>query len=125
MSAEPPSDPRVFFAAQRTLLAWQRSSLALMAFGFVIERFSLFLTVLRNEPGHATHHVLSILMGVLLILIGAAVALVSSVSYRRFVGQLPPRDLPTGVWVEMGWAVNGIVAMIGLGLAVYLLLTGV
>ena len=35
-------DPRVFFAAVQALLAWQRSGLALMAFGFVIERFSLF-----------------------------------------------------------------------------------
>jgi len=63
MSLPPSSDPRIFFAAQRTLLAWQRSSLALMAFGFVIERFSLFLSVLRNESGQATHHVVSVLVG--------------------------------------------------------------
>jgi len=121
----PPSDPRVFFAAQRTLLAWQRSSLALMAFGFVIERFSLFLTVLRNDSGRATHHRLSLFIGILLILIGATVALVSSAAYRRFVRQLPPRDLPPGVWVDLGWAVNLIVAVIGLVLAGYLLMTGV
>ena len=117
-------DPRVFFAAQRTLLAWQRSSLALMAFGFVIERFSLFLAVLRNEPGRTTHHVFSVLVGVILILLGAAVALASSVSYRRFVRQLPPQDLPAGSWVELGWTVNLIVAVIGIVLACYILLSG-
>ncbi|MGA7749091.1 MAG: DUF202 domain-containing protein, partial [Gallionella sp.] len=41
-----PNDPRVFFAAERTLLAWNRTSLTLMAFGFVIERFGLFLHLL-------------------------------------------------------------------------------
>lgn len=36
-------DPRFFFAAERTLLAWLRTGLTVMAFGFVIARFGLFL----------------------------------------------------------------------------------
>lgn len=43
------NDPRVFFAAERTLLAWNRTSLSLMAFGFVIERSGLLLQMLK--PG--------------------------------------------------------------------------
>ncbi|WP_229635499.1 YidH family protein [Pseudomonas syringae] len=35
------NDPRVFFAAERTFLAWNRTSLSLMAFGFVVERSGL------------------------------------------------------------------------------------
>lgn len=36
------SDPRVFFAAERTLLAWIRTGLTVMAFGFLVARFGLF-----------------------------------------------------------------------------------
>lgn len=43
------NDPRVFFAAERTLLAWSRTALALMAFGFAIERFALFVAMLGNQ----------------------------------------------------------------------------
>ena len=46
-------DPRVYFAAERTLLAWVRTGLALMGFGFVVARFGLFLRELAAVPGGA------------------------------------------------------------------------
>ncbi len=35
-------DPRVYFAAERTLPPWVRTGLAMMGFGFVVARFGLF-----------------------------------------------------------------------------------
>jgi len=43
------SDPRVFFAAERTLLAWIRTGLTVMGFGFVVARFGLFLSLLAAQ----------------------------------------------------------------------------
>jgi uncharacterized membrane protein YidH (DUF202 family) len=45
------ADPRVYFAAERTLLAWLRTGMTIMAFGFVVARFGLFLRLLRAEEG--------------------------------------------------------------------------
>jgi putative membrane protein len=120
-----PFDPRVFFAAVRTLLAWQRCSLALMAFGFVIERFSLFLTLLRLAPGSSPSHVFSLVVGVVLILLGAAVAIASTLAFRRFVRDLPQQDVPSGSWTWLGSTINVVVALIGIVLAGFLVLTGV
>lgn len=116
-----PPDPRVLFAAERTLLAWQRSSLAIMAFGFVIERFSLFLAALRREPQPAAHHFFSLLVGVALILLGSGVAIASSIGYRRFIKTLPSQDVPSGYLVGFGASINLIIAAAGVALAIYLL----
>lgn len=91
-----------------------------MGFGFVIERFSLFLSVLRHEPGSPGHHLFSVLVGVALILIGVAVALASSFGYRRFVKTLPVRDVSPGYLTGMGPVINVVIAAVGIALSVYL-----
>ena len=93
-----------------------------MGFGFVIERFSLFLSALRREPAGPTHHLFSVLVGVLLILVGAGAALASNVAYRRFVRALPSQARPPGYWTGLGSVINVIIGVVGLVLAGYLLM---
>ena len=119
-----PADPRVLFAAERTLLSWQRSSLALMGFGFVIERFSLFLAPSRRETATPQPHIFSLLVGVGLILLGAGIALASSVAYRRFVKTLPVQDVASGYLIGLGAVINLLIAALGMLLAGYLLASG-
>ena len=110
------ADPRVLFAAERTLLAWQRSAIALMGFGFVVERFGLFLQMVAHQPEAGSQRGFSLGLGVVLLLLGAAVALISA---RHSARSPRPRSrvVPPGYWTHVGVALNIIIAGIALAFA--------
>jgi putative membrane protein len=118
------SDPRVFFAAERTLLAWVRSGLTVMALGFVVARFGLFLTVLgasnmASEISQRTHRGSNVL-GITLVILGAAAIMVALYNHRIYVRSLPAEDVPA---LPMPWFTSFLswsLAVIGLVLAAYL-----
>jgi putative membrane protein len=111
------ADPRVLFAAERTLLAWQRSAIALMGFGFVVERFGLFLQMVAHQPLGGPQRGFSLGLGVLLLLLGAAVALISARQFRRVSKDLDPTVVPPGYWTHVGVALNVVIALIAVTLA--------
>src|SRR5439155_322687 len=91
-------DPRVFFAAERTLLAWVRTGLTIMAFGFVVARFGLFLRLLAMQQQEVvytqTHSNISNIVGIALVLVGTACMILGAVQHRSYVSTLPPADVP-------------------------------
>jgi putative membrane protein len=113
------NDPRVFFAAERTLLAWTRTSLTLMAFGFVIERFGLFVHILMPKESVAVPRALSLWTGSAFILLGAMVSVISVIQYRAVLRTLKPVEIPAGYWVNTGVVTNLLLATIGLVLTIY------
>ncbi len=113
------NDPRVFFAAERTLLAWNRTSLALMAFGFVIERFGLFVYILLPKHDALLQRGLSFWTGLIFVLLGAFVAAYSTVQYRKVLRTLKPVEIPDGYRTDPGIISNLIVAILGIVLTVY------
>ena len=122
------SDPRVFFAAERTLLAWVRTGLTIMAFGFVVARFGLFLRLLaaQHVPTGAAvtqaPHDLSNLVGIALVLIGTGCLILGAVQHRSYVKTLPPADVPRTHRPIYPISLSLMLAALGLVLAVYLAL---
>lgn len=116
------SDPRVFFAAERTHLAWVRSGLAVMALGLVIDKFGLLLAVLNASTvnHHQTHQDISHYLGIILILVGTLIVLGAQYNHHVYLLSLPPEDLPKQAIVRLDWFLTISIAIIGVLLTIYL-----
>lgn len=115
-------DPRIYFAAERTLLAWIRTGIAVMAFGFVVARFGLFLTLLPNVAQNEYSSRFSPLIGAALVVIGAAAIAAGALEYRRYCRALRPEDLPSPHATRLPQSLAWLIVALGL-LLVFVLLT--
>jgi len=113
------NDPRVFFAAERTLLAWNRTSLSLMAFGFVIERFGLFVSILMPQHNMPMQRGISFWTGLVFVLLGVFVAIFSTLQYKKVLSTLKPIEIPQGYRTDPGVITNLVVAALGIVLIIY------
>ena len=120
------SDPRVFFAAERTLLAWLRTGLTLIALGFVVSRFGLFIrlfTLQSQSLQPSGRSWLSAALGVAFVVAGSSSIVLAALQHRRFVATLPQADLPHAYSKVFAVTLSLVVGALGLFLAAYLLVS--
>lgn len=116
-------DPRIAFAAERTLLAWVRTGLAMMGFGFVVARFGWVM----QEIGMATQadsapRGVALASGIALVALGVVTNVVGAIQHDRNMkrlraGQeLDPRSSTRAIMLAVA------LALVGVGMAAYLAL---
>jgi putative membrane protein len=121
-------DPRVYLAIERTFLAWTRTALALMGFGFVVARIGLFLRELANgDSGGAVQRALlaqpshSLWLGTALVVLGILVQGFALLEHRHRVRQFRRN----AAFTSRRWSLSAFVgiALIGIGVAIAAYLT--
>lgn len=116
------ADPRIYMAAERTFLAWIRTGIALMAFGFVVARFAVFLReiALPGAAGGGAGSELSLYVGLGLIALGVVVCVVSAVRHSRYVRAIDEGRFRVAFGSVFAVSVVLLLALVGVTMALVL-----
>jgi len=114
-------------ANERTFLAWVRTAIAIMAFGFLVERFDLFLEVVSRSAGARSlppgGHLVGNIAGLLLIALGGVTMVLAAVRFRKTSAAIDREEREPATGERMDLALVGLLTLLGAALFVYLAYT--
>jgi putative membrane protein len=121
-TTKPSFKPNDHLANERTYLAWIRTGIGIMAFGFVVVKFSLFVKQIglflgadKQQPAYQGY---SALIGILLVAIGILFILLSFLQYRRVEKQLADDAyVPSTLLTTL---LTGVIFLVAIVLVAYL-----
>ncbi len=119
-------------ANERTFLAWVRTAIAIMAFGFLVEKFDLFVSIAAQEMAGrklAAHmpsvagQTLGNIAGLVLIVLGCATLVLAIVRFRKTALDIDSGERRQGPGERLDITLGGLLVLLGAAMAVYLVYT--
>ena len=119
-------------ANERTFLAWVRTAIAIMAFGFLVEKFDLFVSLASRQVADkqvAAHtaliggQTLGNIAGLVLILLGCATLVLAIVRFRKTARDIDNPDKCVGPGERLDMTLGGLIVLLGAMMFVYLAYT--
>ncbi len=111
-------------ANERTFLAWVRTSIAIMAFGFLVEKFDLFLEFASKSLAARVPSVggqlVGNITGLLLIVLGGATMILAIIRFRQTAFDIDSEDTRPGTGDRMDVILAALLVILGAALFVYL-----
>jgi len=126
MDKEPPikkGNATDHLANERTFLAWVRTAIAVMAFGFVVVKFSLFVKQLglmfTDKTVRMPNSAYSGISGLLMVILGALITVFAYMRYKKVEKQLNEQAFHSSTWLVA--ALTVIILLVSIFMVIYLI----
>jgi putative membrane protein len=116
-------------ANERTFLAWVRTAIAIMAFGFLVQKFDLFLRIaagsLNARSPSAASQIAGDIAGLVLIVLGGVVMAFAAIRFRKTTLDIDAKEVRPGPGEQLDITLVSLLLLLGAILFVYLVYTGI
>jgi putative membrane protein len=113
-------------ANERTFLAWVRTAIAVMAFGFLVEKFDLFIVMTGmsvGRTGTVGGQTIGNIAGLVLIFLGGATMALAIIRFRRTARDIESADVRKSSGERVDITLGGLLVVLGTVIFVYLAYT--
>ena len=114
-------------ANERTFLAWVRTAIAIMAFGFLVQKFDLFLRIAGQSLGTRTtpagSSIVGTTAGLLLIVLGGAMMVFAAIRFRKTTLDIDAEGMRPGPGSRLDITLVALLFLLGAILFAYLVYT--
>ena len=116
-------------ANERTFLAWVRTAIGIMAFGFLVQKFDLFLRIaagsLDARSSLAGSQIVGNIAGLSLIVLGGVVMAFAAIRLRKTTRDIDAKEVRPGPGERLDITLVALLLLLGAILFLYLIYTGI